>query len=437
MNLLGSIGILVSIAVLIYLAFRGVSILIIGPLTAALIVLSNKMVVTTALFSGATSYMGGLGSFVTSYLLIFILGAILGKYLEDSGAALAIANSILKVIGRNSAFAVLIAVTLIGALLTYGGVNVFIVVFTIVALARPLFQALDIAWHIVLAPIALGCATFTMAMLPGSPAIQNIIPTTVLGTTLTAAPLVGIVSTLVVVTFGLVYMKWQLKSATAKGEVFVATGKELGFEDRELPSLALALIPMIVLIGIILVGSVMEVSNIIIPALIVGILVAMGVLNKYIPSHLATLNSGAANAMGPAVFTAAAVGVGTVVATAPGFKSILAVIQGIPGGPVVQIAAITGFMAAVTGSPSGAEGIVMASFGKAWLATGVAPEVIHRIVALAAAALGAMPHNGTVFALMGITGLTHSQCYKHIFWIMMVGCTLALISGLIVSVLFY
>ncbi len=437
MNLLGSIGILVSIAVLIYLAFRGVSILIIGPLTAALIVLTNKMVVTSALFSGATSYMGGLGSFVTSYLLIFILGAVLGKYLEDSGAALAIANSILKVIGRNSAFAVLVAVTLIGALLTYGGVNVFIVVFTIVALARPLFQALNIAWHIVLAPIALGCATFTMAMLPGSPAIQNIIPTTVLGTTLTAAPLVGIVASLIVIIFGLVYMKWQLNVAAAKGEGFVATGKEISFEDRELPSIVLALIPMVVLIGIILIGSAMKIPNIIIPALIAGILVAMLVLHKYIPNHLATLNSGAANAMGPAVFTAAAVGVGTVVAVAPGFKAILAVIQGIPGGPVVQIAAITGFMAAVTGSPSGAEGIVMASFGKAWLATGVTPVVIHRIVALSAAALGAMPHNGTVFALMGITGLNHSQCYKHIFWIMMVGCTLALIGGLIVSVLFY
>lgn len=437
MYLLGPIGILMSIALLIYLAFKGVSILIIGPLTAALIILSNKMAITSALFSGTTSYMGGLGSFVTSFFLIFILGAVLGKYLEDSGAARAIANSILKVTGRSNPFAVLAAITLIGALLTYGGVNVFIVIFTIVALARPLFQALNIAWHIVLAPIALGCATFTMVMLPGTPAIQNVIPTVVLGTSLTAAPLIGIVSTLVIIVFGLFYIKWQLNVAAAKGEGFVATGKDVSFEERELPSLALALTPMVILIGTILIGSAMKIPNIIIPALIVGILVAMGVLNKYIPNHMATLNSGAANAMGPAVFTAAAVGIGTVVAVAPGFKTILAVIQQIPGGAEVQIAAITGFMATVTGSPSGAEGIVMSAFGKAWLATGVAPEAIHRIVALSATALGAMPHNGTVFALMGITGLSHKQCYKHIFWIMMVGCTLSLISALILAVLFY
>ncbi len=439
MALLGPIGILVAISLLMFLAYRGVSILVIGPVTAAIIMLTNQMALAPAIFTGATSYMGGLGSFITNYFLIFVLGAILGKYLEDSGAAVAIANSVLSVTGKNNPYAILLSVTAIGALLTYGGINVFIVIFTIIALSRPLFRALNIPWDLVLAPIALGCATFTMVMLPGSPSIQNVIPTTALGTTLTAAPLIGFVATIITIAFGLFYMKWQLNKAIAAGEGFVSNAADVqaAASERQLPGLLLSVTPMLVLVLIILVGSSMKIPNIIIPALIISILVAAVALNKYVPKHLATINSGALNAMGPAVFTAAAVGVGTVAATAPGFKAILGVLKGIPGGPIMEVVTLSGFMAIVTGSPSGALGIVMPAFGKAWLATGLAPEVIHRIAAISAAALGGMPHNGTVFALMGIAGLTHKQCYKHVFWVILVAGVLSLIGAVITALLFY
>ncbi|MGS0763481.1 GntP family permease [Syntrophomonas curvata] len=438
MDWLASLGILIGIALLIYLAFKGVSILIIGPITAVLIILTNGMDLIPALFSDSNSYMVGLGNFITKYFIIFILGAILGKYLEDSKATVTIANSVLKLTGRSNPYAVLIAVFIIGALLTFGGVNIFIVIFTIVALSRPLFRELNIPWHLLLAPMVLGCATFTMTMFPGSPSIQNVIPT-VLGTTLTAAPLIGIVASITVTVWGLLYMKWQLKIALDNGEEYVRTAADgnAGASTGEIPSLGAALAPMVVLIAIILIGSAMKISDVIIPALLAAIIVAAIVLNKFIPHQLGTLNAGAANAMSPAIFTAAAVGVGIVAASAPGFKVILGLIGSLPGGALVEMSAITGFLAAVTGSSSGALGIVMPAFSGAWLATGIAPEVIHRISAIASGGLSCMPHSGVVFALMAITGLTHKQCYKHIFWVGLVGSTIALIVSIIMAVLMY
>lgn len=438
MDWLASLGILVGIALLIYLAFKGVSILIIGPLTAVLIILTNGMDLIPALFSDSNSYMVGLGNFITKYFIIFILGAILGKYLEDSKATVAIANSVLKLTGRSNAYAVLVAVFIIGTLLTFGGVNIFIVIFTIVALSRPLFRELNIPWHLLLAPLVLGCATFTMTMFPGSPSIQNVIPT-VLGTTLTAAPLIGIVASIAVIIWGLLYMKWQLKIALNNGEEYIRTAADgnTAAGDVEIPSLGAAVTPMVVLIGIILIGSAMKIPDIIIPALLVSVVVAALVLNKYIPNQLSTLNGGALNAMSPAVFTAAAVGVGIVAASAPGFKVILGLISSLPGGPLVEMSAITGFLAAVTGSSSGALGIVMPAFSEAWLATGITPEVIHRVTAIASGGLSCMPHSGVVFALMAITGLTHKQCYKHIFWVGLIGSTISLVVAILMAVMLY
>jgi len=438
MNWLASVGILLGIALLIFLAYRGVSILIIGPVTALLIIVTNRMDLMPSLFTGPKSYMAGVGNFVMSYFVIFILGAILGKYLEDSKATVSIANSVLKLTGRSNPFAVMVAVVIIGALLTFGGVNIFIVIFTIVALSRPLFREMNIPWHLLLAPLVLGCATFTMTMFPGSPSIQNVIPTA-LGTTLTAAPLMGIVTSIAVLAFGLMYIKWQLKVALDKGEQYEITAADgvAGGNDENIPSLIASLTPMVVLIAIILVGSAMKISNIIVPALLVSVIVAAVVLNKHIPNQMGTLNAGALNAMGPTVFTAAAVGVGIVAAAAPGFQTILDVFAKLPGGALVQMSVITGFLAAVTGSSTGALGIVIPLFGKAWLATGVNPAVIHRVVAIAAGGLSCMPHCGVVFALMTITGLNHKQCYKHIFWIGMVGGVVALIVALLMAVLFY
>lgn len=151
---------------------------------------------------------------------------------------------------------------------------------------------------------------------------------------------------------------------------------------------------------------------------------------------MATLNTGALNAVAPIFFTAAAVGVGCVATIAPGFQVILGTIGNLPGGPLAQMTAITGLLAVVTASPSGALGIVIPAFGQSWIAAGIAPEVIHRISAIAAGAFGAMPHCGVIFAIMAVAGLKHRDVFRHFFFIGFLGGLVALTAAILISFLY-
>ena len=438
MSWLGPVGVLLGIVLLVYLAWKGVNIIIIAPVAAILIILTNGMSLTTALLTGPKSYLAGLGGFIIAYLPIFILGALLGKYLEDSKATISIANSIFKLTGKSNAYVVMLAIALISFILTYGGVSMFIVIFTIVALARPIFKELNLPWHLALVPMLFGGTTLTMSMLPGTPSVQNVIPTQ-LGTTLTAAPLLSIIVCIVVLVYGLWYMKYALKVAMDAGEHYEEIGQVINVDvdESQLPPLFLSILPIVVLIVIIFVGSSMKIPNIIIPALLAGVVIAALGLFKYIPSQLKTLNTGAINAIMPIIFTAAAVGVGSVVSQAPGFKVLLGGIQTLPGGAMTQIVTLTGFLSLVTASASGALGIVIPTFGKTWIAAGLNPELIHRVSAITSAAFSAMPHSGFIFSVMAVFGLSHKQVYRHLFFIGFTGATIGLIVAVIMGSLLY
>lgn len=436
MEWLAPAGIIAGIILLIIAAYKGVNIIVVAPIAASLIILTNGMDFKAALLGVQKSYMAGLGGFVIAYFIIFALGAILGKYLEDSRATITITNSILQLTGKSNAFVVMIAITVIGAILSYGGISVFIVVFTLAPLARPLFRELNIAWHLFIAALIAGVGTFTMTMLPGTPAIQNVIPTQ-LGTTLTAAPLMSVICSAVVIIYSLVYMKWQLNLSRVRGEVYESNGNELAdVKLDQLPALGSAITPMILLIATIFIGSMLKIPDIIIPALLIAIISAAIQLNKNLPSQMATLNAGALNAVGPIFFTAAAVGVGSVATIAPGFQVILQAISALPGGALAQMTAITGLLSVVTASPSGALGIVIPAFGHTWIAAGIHPEVIHRISAIAAGAFGAMPHCGVIFAIMAVAGLKHRDVYRHFFFIGFLGGLVALIAAILMSYLY-
>lgn len=437
MEWLGPAGIIAGIILLIIAAYKGVNIIVIAPIAASIIILTNGMDFKETLLGVQNSYMAGLGGFVVAYFMIFALGAILGKYLEDSKATITIANSILQLTGKNSSYVVMVAITIIGAILTYGGISVFIVVFTLAPLARPLFRELNIAWHLFIAALIAGVGTFTMTMLPGTPAIQNVIPTQ-LGTTLTAAPLMSIVCSAVVIIYSLFYMKWQLDLSRSRGEVCESNGTELPADVRlnQLPALGPSITPMVLLIAVIFIGSAFNIPDIIIPALLIAVVSAALLLNKHLPNQMATLNTGALNAVAPIFFTAAAVGVGCVATIAPGFQVILGTIGNLPGGPLAQMTAITGLLAVVTASPSGALGIVIPAFGQSWIAAGIAPEVIHRISAIAAGAFGAMPHCGVIFAIMAVAGLKHRDVFRHFFFIGFLGGLVALTAAILISFLY-
>lgn len=439
MELIQPIGILLAIVVIIGLAMKGYSILVVAPISAMIVIVTNGMDFFPALIGQESSYMTGLTDFVVNFFAVFLLGAILAKYMETSGAAQSIAKKILEKTGTDKPFPVLIALFLITAVLTYGGISLFVVIFVLVPLAKPLFKELGIAWNLIAIPIMLGLGTFTMTMLPGTPSIQNVIPTTYLGTTLTAAPLLGIIGTVVATAFGLWYMRSMLNKSLAKGEKF--SDFDVKEDDRGLkstiPSFWLSVLPIVMLILIILVGSAMEIPNIILIGLGVAIILSAILFNKFIPKQKTVLNEGAVGSIMPVFLTASAVAFGVVITQAPGFTNISDIILGIPGSPLISLSIAAGIFGVITGSSSGSLGIVMEAFSKNYLAMGIDPEVIHRVAAIASSVLTIMPHTGVVLTFFALTGLTHKNGFKYIFITMTVGNLLALIAVVIAAIFLY
>ncbi|KGR77245.1 GntP family permease [Ureibacillus manganicus] len=436
---MGTLGILIAIFVIVIMAMKGFSIIFIAPVASIIVILTNGMDFFPSLIGTEASFMTGLTGFIINYFAVFLLGAILAQYIEKSGAAQSIAQKVLKITGTDKPFPVLVAVFLISAILTYGGISLFVVLFVVIPLAKPLFKQLNIAWNLIVLPVFLGIGTFTMTMLPGTPSIQNVVPTTYLGTTLTAAPLIGIVATIVAIGTGIWYMKRALNKSIRNKEVFKVDEKnEKQIELKEkIPSFFLSILPILVLIVIIFVGSAMEVDNIVLIGLGAAVVLSAILFHKYIPSHKEAVSLGANGSVMPIFFTSASVAFGVVITLAPGFKVISDFILGMPGDPLISLTIASTALGAITGSASGGLGIAMEAFAESYLAMGVNPDAMHRISAIASAVFTGLPHSGAVLSLFALTGLTHKNGFKYAFIIMTVPNLLALIAALLLGIFLY
>jgi len=331
----------------------------------------------------------------------------------------------------------MLAVAAISFVLTLGGVNLFVVIFAVLPIARPLFKEMDIPWHLFIAPFIFGAASLTMTMIPGSPSILNIMPTKYLGTTPTAAPLMGIIGALILASINFWYMNYALKKALKNGEVYSTTG-ETGAKAVEtdltgkLPNVWLSILPPVVLIVLL---NVMKLD--VVWSLLTGSGLCIVLFWKQFTNILDTLNKGALNTVVPIINTCADVGYGMAVAATAGFKVISGALLTLPGSPIISLALATNLMAAITGSASGGLGIILETLTSKYVALGLNPELIHRVVAMSAGCFDALPHNGVVITTLAVAGLTHATGYKHIWWGHVVGTLVTLIIAIPFGILIY
>ncbi|SUN47512.1 permease [Streptococcus equi subsp. equi] len=443
MEFLGPIGVLLGIIAIVYFSLKEIHITIAAPMATILVVLLNSMpLVESLLGKEPNNYMGALGGYIMSYFAIFLLGSILAKLMEVSGATVSIAEFILKKVGYQNPYRILVAIFIISAILTYGGISLFVVMFAVLPLARSLFKKMDLAWNLIQVPLWLGIATFTMTILPGTPAIQNVIPIQYLNTSLTAALVPSILGSVGCIAFGLFYMKRCLTKSLEVGENYATYTSQTNEDtaERVLPSFVASILPLALLIAIAITGSLLGnefvKKNIIYVALLAGIISAVVLFNKYIDQKIATLSIGASGAVGPIFATASAVAFGSVVTAASGFGVFSDVILNIPGPPVISLTVLTSAMAAITGSSSGALGIVMPNFAQYYLDAGVSPEIIHRVAAVASNILTIVPQSGVFLTFLSLTGLSHKNGFKQTF-ITVFGSTLVAESIIILTSLFF
>ncbi len=456
--MIGVLGILLSLGLLMYLAYRGINVLVLAPILALLAALLGGE--TRLLATYTQIFMGSLGGFLVKYFPLFLLGAIFGKLMSDSGAAATIAERIIAKLGAKRA---VLAVTLSTAILTYGGVSVFVVAFAVYPLAIALFREAKVPKRLIPGALVLGAATFTMSALPGTPSVQNAIPMPFFGTDPFAAPGIGVIAGIAMFVLGSLWLGRRVRLAEQRGELY--GDHPLDHQDAPLvlhrPTLVLALLPIVLVVGVNLVMTkfaipAMDVSYLsekkygpttinevrgiwgLVVALVVAIVAAI-LLNLRTWTDLkGSVNHGTMSSLLPIFNTASEVGYGTVIASLTAFAAIQAIVIGIaPGNPLISEAIAVNVMAGITGSASGGMGIALNMLGAKYLelgtAAGISPELLHRVAAIASGGFDSLPHNGAVITLLGICRLTHRESYLDIFMVSVAGPLVALLMVLLLG----
>ena len=303
--------------------------------------------------------------------------------MDKSGATISIADKILSLVGNKNPYKALVALFIISAILTYGAINVFVVIFALIPMAKPIFKKLNLSWKLVTIPVFGGTSTFTMTMLPGATSLHNVVPSTALGTTLTAAPIIGMVTSVAAIIFILIFMKYSLKQSIKKKETFNLDDKVESSDDRpkgEPPSFIISLLPIVTLLAIILIFS--SVENIIIVALIIAILISGVLFRNQIEEHKEVLNQAANESLSSTITTGSTIAFGTMATSVAAFKAVFNLIQSIPGPAVLSLMVGTGLIGGITASAVGAIGISVVNFAPIYLQIGLDTETIHRAIAI-------------------------------------------------------
>ena len=478
----GIIGVLISLGLLMYLAYRGISVLILAPLMAVLAALFERGAPVLASFTQV--FMTAAGDFIALYFPLFLLGAIFGKLMDDSGSAQSIARWTIRKFGRERA---ILAVVLSCAVLTYGGVSLFVVAFAIYPIAAALFRENGIPKRLIPGTIALGAFTFTMTALPGTPAIQNAIPMPFFGTTPFAAPVLGIITAAIMFSLGMLWLNRRYRSAMARQEGYGdhadnrpradrmdrehAEGQGFDIAElnekptpRQVPGFATALAPIVLVIALNYLFSMLiipamdsgylatpqygetDASSVrgiwaIISALVISIL-AIWILNRRrFTALLETIDAGANASVLPIFNTASLVGFGAVIASLGAFQIIQSGMTGIGGAnPLVSLAVSVNILAGITGSASGGMSIALQTLGSDYVhmaaEAGVSMDLMHRVTTVATGGLDSLPHNGAIITLLSICRLTHREAYKDILVVAVLGPLFALIVLIALGTLF-
>ena len=481
---MGLLGILVGLALLVLFAFRGWTVLLLAPAAALVAAAFGR---EPLLANWTQIFMGSAARFLAQFFPIFLLGAIFGKLMDDSGSVSAVADFMTKSLGERRA---ILAVVLAGAFVTYGGVSLFVAFFVLSPMAQALFRAAAVPRRLMPAAIVLGTSTFTMSALPGTPSIQNAIPMPFFGTTPFAAPGLGIIAAAIMLGFGLWWLARAEAAARRAGEGYgsealvtvdkaahdeIVRGRattarefdpaEIRHGDRSAltPPVFFAALPLVIVVAVNLLMSLVVLPRFdfsylaeerwgatsiaavagvwsVILALAAAIATVILCNRSRLRSLRQSMDAGANASVLPALSVASLVGFGAVIAALPAFAIVRDWVLAIEGGPLVSLAVATNVLAALTGSASGGLTIALDALGQTYMTiaahTGLSPALMHRVAVIGSGTLDILPHNGAVVTLLAVCGATHRESYFDIVMVGIVNAILALVTVIVLGTAF-
>lgn len=440
------IGIIISLLLLMWVAYRGYNVIFFAPFLG----LFAAVTAGYPIFPTYTEiFMPALANYAKTYFPIFILGAVFGKLMEESGAAQAIAHWIMKSLGAKMAIP---AVVISAGVLTYGGVSLFVVAFAVYPFAAAVFKEGGIPKRLLPGAIGSGAFTATMTAFPGTPQIQNLIPVKYFGTDAFAAPVIGTIGGILMLGLGILWLEWRKKAMLSRGEDYGSMHKFINEPDAtkmaNAENLMNPFIAMIPLLAVLILNKVftnimstwnqaniqsipaLKATNVaashpiwaLVAALVIGIVLTLIIGWKNIKTEanaVKAINAGAIGSLLAIMNTASETGYGNIIKSLPGFKVVADFMLSIdPGTPLVSEAIAVNVLAGITGSASGGMSIALEAMGKTYLdwanRVGISPELLHRIASMSSGGMDSLPHNGAVITLLAITGLTHKSSYPDI-----------------------
>jgi H+/gluconate symporter-like permease len=425
--MLSVIGLVGGLALLVWVTMRGMNLLVAAPLCALVVAVFSGLPLFPQLVTVAggpdflSNYMTAFAGFLKNYYLIFLMGAVFGKVMEDSGAAAAVAKWCVERFGRDSAMFAVVAAC---AILTYGGVSLFVVAFAVYPLGVNMFREAKLPRRFIPGALAFGSGTFTMTS-AGSPEIQNWIPIEFLHTSPYAGWRVSAIVALFMAVIGYIWLKRMLAAAVARGETFLPRIGDPVVEARTLPKPLRSMLPLVtVLVVSFLLHDLLKQPALLV-ALTAGVAVCYGLNREFFIDFWGGAGQASFGALIAIGNTCAVVGFGGVAKATPAFQQAVEIMTNIPGSPLIGAALAISVIAGITGSASGGQGIALPLLAPHYLARGVDPDALHRVVSIASGSLDSLPHNGyVVTTIRAICGETHRDAYPA------VGVTTVLVPAL-------
>ncbi len=418
---MGFVGIFIGFGILLLGVWKKYNLILVTLLTTLVIGLTNGMGVMEV-WQGP--FIQGFTGFAAPFMLLFCFGALFGKLMEKSGATEKIGLSMLGIFGEKfTIFAYMLAT----ALLTYGGVSGFVIVFVMLPLAKVLFNKGKIPWYLFPA-VTYAAMLPAIGIMPGSLQIQNMIPTKYLGTTLTSAPVLGIILSLIYLAMILPYLWWRVKKGrkdqSSMDYAVTANGKALELtDDKNLPGFIISIIPIVIALVSI---NIIKIN--IVYGLILACISCIVLFWKRYENLLDALNSGISNGIMPTVLVGVVVGVAKVVASTSAFSLFKTWLLEIPVSGFMKLFVVTNSVAFITGSGTGAISTTLEIFAKHFIDLGLNPGIIHKIVIMSACGFDSMPWNSFIVLLIAMSGVSYKTSYKYIF---MTTVVFTLVTGLI------
>lgn len=413
MSTVSLLCICLALAVFMYVSYKGVPCVLSAPLLAIFILVTSGLDIAEGM---SKTYMGGVGGFFTNYFLTLCTGAVFGCLMADSGAARSIGLKMARLARSFKGHEKLAAIWCVPALsfiLSYGGISVFVIFFTVIAIAKELFQEMDVPWRMY--PVScLGVAVMALTMAPGSPSVNNAIASKVLGTTAMAAPVLGVMACVLALIGGQIYFTWELKRIAKRDEHFMDTGKEIckvQFIDPNAPfeemPLLIAVLPSIVLFVILnVLKQPVYIASFI--AIVVGVILYWKRLDKKVE----TLNRGILQSINATATVSIVVGLGSVIAATSGYQVVMDALTKMPGTGYLQVILAVNIAAGFTSSSSGGLTIALNSLSDRFInQMGLNPQIVHRLATISSGGLDSLPCNGTVLNELAQAKLKPAEAY--------------------------